>query len=43
NYLYDLGAIERNHEEFVENGNVVASAEVRRHLEAKARPIPVGA
>ena len=43
NYLYDLDAIERNHEEFVENGNVVASPEVRRHLEAKSRPVPVGA
>ncbi len=30
NYLYDLSAIERNHEAYAENGEVVASAAVRR-------------
>ncbi|MGP8120540.1 MAG: malonyl-CoA decarboxylase [Xanthobacteraceae bacterium] len=30
NYLYDLSAIERNHEAFAENGEVAASAAVRR-------------
>jgi malonyl-CoA decarboxylase len=30
NYLYDLSAIERNHEAFAENGEVVASSAVKR-------------
>jgi malonyl-CoA decarboxylase len=30
NYLYDLSAIERNHEAFAENGEVITSAAVRR-------------
>ncbi|WP_315832606.1 malonyl-CoA decarboxylase [Bradyrhizobium prioriisuperbiae] len=30
NYLYDLGAIEKNHEAYAENGEVVASSAVRR-------------
>ncbi|MDR3467055.1 MAG: malonyl-CoA decarboxylase [Xanthobacteraceae bacterium] len=30
NYLYDISAIERNHEAFAENGEVVASAAIRR-------------
>jgi malonyl-CoA decarboxylase len=30
NYLYDLSAIERNHEAFAENGEVIASAAIRR-------------
>lgn len=32
NYLYDLGAIERNHEAFAAGGEVIASAPVRRLL-----------
>ncbi len=32
NYLYDLGAIEKNHEAYAENGEIVASAAVRRSL-----------
>jgi malonyl-CoA decarboxylase len=31
NYLYDLGAIEKNHEAYAENGEVVVSASVRRY------------
>jgi malonyl-CoA decarboxylase len=31
NYLYDLGAIEKNHEAYAENGEVVVSAAVRRY------------
>jgi malonyl-CoA decarboxylase len=30
NYLYDLGAIEKNHEAYAETGDIVASAAVRR-------------
>ncbi|WP_334174148.1 malonyl-CoA decarboxylase [Pseudoxanthobacter sp.] len=40
NYLYDLGHIETNHEEFVERGVVAASSEVRKCL--KAEPPPKG-
>jgi len=39
NYLYDLGAVEDNHEAFANHGEIVASAEVqrlRRTLEPKA-------
>jgi malonyl-CoA decarboxylase len=32
NYLYDVAAIEKNHEAYAENGEIVASAAVRRHL-----------
>jgi malonyl-CoA decarboxylase len=32
NYLYDLGAIERNHEAYANHGEVAASAAVRRML-----------
>lgn len=32
NYLYDLGAIEKNHEAFAETGEIVASAAVRRQV-----------
>jgi malonyl-CoA decarboxylase len=32
NYLYDLGAIERNHEAYANSGEVAASASVRRML-----------
>ena len=32
NYLYDLAAIEKNHEAYAENGEIVASGAVRRHL-----------
>ena len=32
NYLYDLGAIEKNHEAFAEKGQVVASPTVQKHL-----------
>ncbi len=32
NYLYDLGAIEKNHEAYAENGEIIASTAVRRHL-----------
>lgn len=41
NYLYDLGLIEQNHETFVEKGEVVTSAEVRKRLrvEAKAKAV----
>jgi malonyl-CoA decarboxylase len=38
NYLYDLEAVERNHEAFANHGEIVASADVqrlRRSLEAK--------
>lgn len=38
NYLYDLDLIERNHEAFVEKGEVAASAEVRKRLRAEAKP-----
>lgn len=34
NYLYDLEAIERNHEAFANTGEVIASARVRRLLKA---------
>ena len=40
NYLYDLAAVERNHEAFANQGEIVASAEVhrlRRTLEIRAR------
>ena len=30
NYLYDLDAIERNHEAFAERGEVVAASDLRR-------------
>jgi malonyl-CoA decarboxylase len=36
NYLYDLAAVERNHEAFANDGEIVASAEMRR-LERAAR------
>ena len=32
NYLYDLGAIERNHEAFANNGEIICSPAVRRLL-----------
>jgi malonyl-CoA decarboxylase len=32
NYLYDLGAIEKNHEAFAEKGQVVASPAVQKQL-----------
>lgn len=32
NYLYDHSAIEANHEAFVNDGAIAASATVRRHL-----------
>jgi malonyl-CoA decarboxylase len=32
NYLYDLGAIEKNHEAYAENGDIAASSAVRRTL-----------
>ncbi len=32
NYLYDLNEIERNHEAFANQGTVVASSAVKRHL-----------
>jgi malonyl-CoA decarboxylase len=38
NYLYDLAAVEDNHEAFANHGEIVASAEVqrlRRTLETK--------
>ncbi len=38
NYLYDPRHIERNHEALVEDGEVVASAAVRRLLRAEAAP-----
>jgi malonyl-CoA decarboxylase len=31
NYLYDLSAIEKNHEAYAENGEIVVSASVRRY------------
>lgn len=34
NYLYDLGTIERNHENFASSGEVIASPAVRRLLKA---------
>ncbi|MFL5335793.1 MAG: malonyl-CoA decarboxylase [Geminicoccaceae bacterium] len=39
NYLYDLRFIEANHEAFANDGTVVASAAVRRHLPA-TQPAP---
>jgi malonyl-CoA decarboxylase len=39
NYLYDLRFIEANHEAFANDGRVVASAAVRRHLPA-TQPAP---
>ena len=39
NYLYDLAAVERNHEAFANHGEIVASSEVnrlRRALETRA-------
>jgi malonyl-CoA decarboxylase len=36
NYLYDLGAIEKNHEAYVNGGEVICTAAVRRL--AKKRP-----
>ena len=41
NYLYDLDAIEKNHEAYAEKGAVVASSAVTRALrpEAAARPL----
>jgi malonyl-CoA decarboxylase len=30
NYLYDLAAVERNHEAFANHGEIVASADVQR-------------
>ncbi|MGD9510192.1 MAG: malonyl-CoA decarboxylase family protein, partial [Geminicoccaceae bacterium] len=39
NYLYDLRFIEANHEAFANEGAVVASAAVRRHLPA-SKPAP---
>jgi malonyl-CoA decarboxylase len=42
NYLYDLDAIEKNHEAFAEKGAVVASSAVTRSLRADAAaPRPV--
>jgi len=38
NYLYDLTAIERNHEAFAENGEVVASAAIRRAAKELSPP-----
>src|SRR6476469_1792236 len=38
NYLYDLGAIEKNHEALAEKGQVVASPAVQKHL--KTGPAP---
>ena len=38
NYLYDLAAVERNHEAFANHGEIVASADVlrlRRTLETR--------
>lgn len=35
NYLYDLSAIERNHEAFAASGAVTASPAVRRHLRTR--------
>ncbi len=44
NYLYDLDRIEENHEAFANQGEIVASAAVRRLLKANARlrlaPVP---
>jgi malonyl-CoA decarboxylase len=41
NYLYDLRFIEANHEAFANEGTVVASDAVRRHLPASAlQPAP---
>ncbi len=38
NYLYDLGAIEKNHETYANLGTVVASPAVTRELRAKLPP-----
>lgn len=38
NYLYDLAAIEQNHEAYAEHGDVVASSAVRRYLRPVAAP-----
>jgi malonyl-CoA decarboxylase len=38
NYLYDLDAIEENHEAFAERGGVAMSSAVRRLLPAPAVP-----